>query len=125
MSGTYLYRVIQCVQSSPRLRYTASGVAKQTGMTAAGTATGGILFGPFGALIGSIIGGLVGYKMADDYGGLLTVLNELPHDQRGMLTSKNLVGGVTFEQFTRWFREGDHQQLLLDLLFEFARKQLH
>ncbi|KHJ84855.1 hypothetical protein OESDEN_15426 [Oesophagostomum dentatum] len=56
MSVFYLNEVLKIMDASKPLRDTLVGVAKQTGCAAAGTAAGGLLMGPLGALVLGIAG---------------------------------------------------------------------
>ena len=69
-------------------RSTAAGSIKQ-GLTAgAGAVSGGVLFGPFGAMVGGIVGSIVGYYRSDDYDGAVKAVAALPDSQRDALVTE-------------------------------------
>ncbi|PAV63411.1 hypothetical protein WR25_11432 [Diploscapter pachys] len=111
-------------ENDKKLRDTMLGVAKQTGYTAAGAVSGGLMFGPPGALVGSVIGAVVGYQMSEDYDNIITVLRGMSDEDKARLGTKvqGLVGAVSIEEFVRWIQNEGHRALLLGVLSEFARQ---
>ncbi|PAV73899.1 hypothetical protein WR25_16080 [Diploscapter pachys] len=70
MSIAYATRVLDII-SEKKLRDTMLGVAKQTG-----------------ALVGSVIGAVVGYQMSEDYDNIITVLRGMSDEDKARLGTK-------------------------------------
>ncbi|CAI5453928.1 unnamed protein product [Caenorhabditis angaria] len=125
MSQNYLFQVLSYAQKNHQLGNTLRGIGYQTGYAAAGAGIGGLTAGPFGALIGTIFGAVIGYRNSEDYGSLMNIVQGMRSDEQEKLAAeiRNLVGATTFNDFTTWFANLDHQRLLMDLLYAFIRQQ--
>lgn len=56
LSLVYFNKMVEILETSPDLKRTFKGIAKQACMAAGGAAVGGICAGPGGALVGGILG---------------------------------------------------------------------
>ncbi|CAJ0609110.1 unnamed protein product [Cylicocyclus nassatus] len=125
MSFVYLNQVLNIMESSKPLRETVTGVAKQTGYAAAGTATGGLLMGPLGALVGGIVGAVYGYQCSTDYDNLICSIRSMTDSEKSLLTTQiqRLVGSASIEEFMRYISTEAHRQILLGILSDFISRK--
>ncbi|KHJ93190.1 hypothetical protein OESDEN_06904 [Oesophagostomum dentatum] len=125
MSVVYLNEVLRIMGSSKPLRDTLVGVAKQTGCAAAGTAAGGLLMGPLGALVGGVVGAMYGYQCSDDYDNLICSLRSMSEREKTIITGQiqRLVGSASIEEFVRYISTEAHRELLLGILADFVRQK--
>ncbi|VDM74315.1 unnamed protein product [Strongylus vulgaris] len=107
------------------LRETVIGVAKQTGYAAAGTAAGGLLMGPLGALAGGVVGAVYGYQCSTDYDNLICSIRSMTDREKTLLSGQiqRLVGSVSIEEFIRYISTEAHRELLLGILSDFVRQK--
>ncbi|KHJ88492.1 hypothetical protein OESDEN_11712 [Oesophagostomum dentatum] len=88
MSVFYLNEVLKIMDASKPLRDTLVGVAKQTGCAAAGTAAGGLLMGPLGALVLGIAGAWYGYQCSDDYDDFITTIRSMSDREKAAVSKQ-------------------------------------
>ncbi|VDM79165.1 unnamed protein product [Strongylus vulgaris] len=111
------------LESSKPFRKTVTGVAKQTGYAAAGTAAGGLLMGPIGALAGGVIGVVYGYQSSTNYDNLLCSLRSLSDKEKTLISGQiqRLVGSTAIEELIRYISTKRHRKLLFGILSDFVR----
>ncbi|KAL6724440.1 hypothetical protein Aduo_019331 [Ancylostoma duodenale] len=126
MSIVYLNEVLKIMEGSKPLRDTVVGVAKQTGCAAAGTAAGGLLMGPLGALVGGVMGAVYGYQCSDDYDNLICSLRSMTDREKRLASAQiqRLVGSASIEEFMRYIATEAHRELLIGILSDFIRQKM-
>ncbi|ETN70182.1 hypothetical protein RB195_021668 [Necator americanus] len=126
MSIVYLNEVLRILEGSKPLQKTAVGVAKQTGCAAAGTAAGGLLMGPLGALIGGVVGALYGYQNSTDYDNVITSIRSMNDREKRLVSTQiqRLVGSASIEEFMRYIATEAHRELLIGILSDFIREKM-
>ncbi|RCN36925.1 hypothetical protein ANCCAN_17188 [Ancylostoma caninum] len=120
MSIEYFNEVLEIMENSEPLRRTVFGVAKQTGCTAAGTAAGGLLMGPFGALVGGVMGAVYGCKCSDKYDSLIRSLRSMTDGEKRRASAQiqRLVESASIEDFLRYISTQPHSEQLIKLLLK-------
>ncbi|CAI2357344.1 unnamed protein product [Caenorhabditis sp. 36 PRJEB53466] len=121
MSDAYLREVFNYAQRNHSLKQTVSGIAYQTGYAAAGAGAGGLLAGPLGAMFGTLAGAVYGYAVSDNYASAFGILGTLGDEEKDSLAGgiKSIVGGLTFNEFVKWFQDLDHQTMFMQLLMTY------
>ncbi|EYC20028.1 hypothetical protein Y032_0023g832 [Ancylostoma ceylanicum] len=120
MSIEYFNEVLEIMQNYGPLRRTVLGVAKQAGCTAAGTAAGGLLMGPLGALVGGVMGAIYGYRCSDEYDSLILTLRSMTDTEKRRASAQiqRLVGSASIQDFLRYIATELHRKHLINLLLE-------
>ncbi|KJH40535.1 hypothetical protein DICVIV_13505 [Dictyocaulus viviparus] len=124
MSIVYFDQLLKVLDTSPAIRETFTCVAKQTGYAAAGTAIGGLLVGPIGALVGGVLGAVYGYGQSSDYSNLMESIRSLNNKEKRELSAQIqcLVGSSTIEGLTNFLASEYNRKKLVDLLTSFTSK---
>ncbi|KHJ93191.1 hypothetical protein OESDEN_06905 [Oesophagostomum dentatum] len=87
-SVVYLNEALKILDSSKPLRDTIVGVAKQVLCAAIGSAAGGLLIGPRGALLGGIAGAILGYFWSSDYDNIVSSLRAMDDREKTIITGQ-------------------------------------
>ncbi|KAL6724439.1 hypothetical protein Aduo_019330 [Ancylostoma duodenale] len=125
MSIEYFNEVLKIMENSEPLRKTVCEVAKQTGCTAAGTAAGGFLMGPFGALVGGVMGAVYGYRCSDKYDSLIRSLRSMTDGEKRRASAQiqRLVESASIEDFLSYISTPAHGEQVIELLLNIIREK--
>lgn len=115
-SGSLLYfqKLVEIVLSIPEAKRSAKGITKQVVWTGGATIAGGLLFGPFGGMVGGIAGSLIGYVISDKYPPLIKALLNLNKEDKMRVVEavQNLVGSVSIEKLTEYVKNENTRTIL-------------
>ncbi|XP_069137841.1 protein C19orf12 homolog [Argopecten irradians] len=114
----YYGQLIEILETNPEMKKSAKGIFKQVAWGAGGTAVGGVLLGPAGALVGGVAGSLIGYLKSDDYQAMIVVMKNLSDSEKEQIVKKvqELVGSVGIEELVRFVGSQVQRDALLHLL---------
>ncbi|KAK5978422.1 hypothetical protein GCK32_012999, partial [Trichostrongylus colubriformis] len=106
------------------LKETVTGVAAQTGYAAAGTAAGGLVMGPLGALIGGIMGAVYGYSNSTDYDNIVFALRAVSEREKIRVSEQvqRLVGSASVAALTRYLSTDANRRKLLRVLSNYVHQ---
>ncbi|EGT43061.1 hypothetical protein CAEBREN_22928 [Caenorhabditis brenneri] len=94
----YLSLAVNHIKSNKTVSRTAKGIAKQAGFAVGGSVVGGIILGPPGAALGTVIGAGIGLAVSDDY------------------DIKDAVGANPIEKFYTWYSEPKNAEVVNTLI---------
>ncbi|XP_021345874.1 uncharacterized protein LOC110445536 [Mizuhopecten yessoensis] len=114
----YYGHLIEILETNPEMKKSAKGIFQQMAWGAGGTAMGGVLLGPAGALVGGLAGSLIGYMKSDNYQALIVVMKNLSDSEKKRIVQKvqELVGSVGVEELVRFVGSQVQRDALLQLL---------
>ncbi|CAL2050374.1 unnamed protein product [Caenorhabditis brenneri] len=97
---------------------TAKGIAKQAGFAVGGSVVGGIILGPPGAALGTVIGAGIGLAVSDDYDGVLQHVLKMSDREKAELVQKikDAVGANPIEKFYTWYSEPKNAEVVNTLI---------
>lgn len=100
----YYNQLMTILETNDELKKSAKGIFKQMAWAAGGTAVGGVLLGPPGAMIGGVAGSFVGYMCSDEYTAMIKVLKNLNDQDKAKVVKavQELVGSSSIEALTRF-----------------------
>lgn len=81
-SEEYQSELMRFLNESSDMKKRVKGAMKQTLITAVGTLAGSLLLGPAGGVAGAGFGAMAGYRLSDDYDGILTEISELDSERK-------------------------------------------
>lgn len=118
----YYRHIMDLLDTNAELKKTAHGIFHQVAYAAGGTAIGGIVAGPPGALIGGIIGSYLGYRTVHDYDSVVEVIRGLSDAEKADLVRKvqTLVGSTSLEALTTFIGQQVNREMFVNLIREFA-----
>ncbi|KAK2146640.1 hypothetical protein LSH36_593g01027 [Paralvinella palmiformis] len=114
----YYRHIVDLLDTNQELKKTAHGIFHQVAYAAGGTAIGGIVAGPPGALIGSYLG----YRTVNDYDSMVEVIRGLSDAEKADLVRKvqALVGSTSLEALTGFIGQQVNREIFVNLVREFA-----
>ncbi|VDO18996.1 unnamed protein product [Heligmosomoides polygyrus] len=126
MSIVYFNEILNVVGNSAKLKNTISGVAKQTGCAAAGTAAGGLIMRPIGALFDGVMGAIYSYQNSGDFDNIVTCLSSMADDERRQVVARvqHLVKSVSIEELVRYLSTEAHREMLIGVLSDFVSQKM-
>lgn len=116
----YYNQLMTILEINDELKKSAKGIFKQMAWAAGGTAVGGVLLGPPGAMIGGVAGSFVGYMCSDEYTAMIKVLKNLNDQDKAKVVKavQELVGSSSIEALTRFIGNQVQRDLFLKVLHE-------
>ncbi|XP_062615344.1 uncharacterized protein LOC134277087 [Saccostrea cucullata] len=118
----YYNQLMTILETNDELRKSARGIFKQMAWAAGGTAVGGVLLGPPGAMVGGVAGSMIGYICSDEYTAMIKVLRNLNDEEKQKVVKavQELVGTSSIEALTRFISQQVQRDMLLKLLRDFV-----
>ncbi|XP_061181139.1 uncharacterized protein LOC133189758 [Saccostrea echinata] len=118
----YYNQLMTILETNDELKKSARGIFKQMAWAAGGTAVGGVLLGPPGAMVGGVAGSMIGYICSDEYTAMIKVLENLNDEEKQKVVKavQELVGTSSIEALTRFISQQVQRDMLLKLLRDFV-----
>ncbi|XP_061192421.1 uncharacterized protein LOC133200674 [Saccostrea echinata] len=118
----YYNQLMTILETNDELKKSARGIFKQMAWAAGGTAVGGVLLGPPGAMVGGVAGSMIGYICSDEYTAMIKVLKNLNDEEKQKVVKavQELVGTSSIEALTRFISQQVQRDMLLKLLRDFV-----
>ncbi|KAK5984768.1 hypothetical protein GCK32_008048 [Trichostrongylus colubriformis] len=124
MPIVYFNELLKIIEKSTPLEKTVAGIAAQAGYAAAGTAAGGLVMGPLGALIGGIMGAVYGYSKSIDYDNIVFALRAMSEKEKTRVSEQvqRLVGSASVAALTRYLSTDANRRKLLRVLSNYVHQ---
>lgn len=116
----YFDELLEILKTNEELRKSAQGIFKQMAWAAGGTAVGGVVLGPAGAMAGGLVGSAIGYLASDEYTALIKAYENLnDRDKKKIVTAtRKLVKSDNIVQFQRFIKDERNRKMFLKLAKE-------
>ena len=116
----YFDELLEILKTNEELRKSAQGIFKQMAWATGGTAVGGVVLGPAGAMVGGLVGSAIGYLASDEYTALIKAYENLnDRDKKKIVTAtRKLVKSDNIVQFQRFIKDERNRKMFLKLAKE-------
>ncbi|CAL1535574.1 unnamed protein product [Lymnaea stagnalis] len=113
------------LRENPELYKSTTGIFKAVLWLAHGTVAGGIVYGPEGALIGGMVGSVIGFITSNEYQPMMKVLQGMDQEERDELLRKvhALVNDDSEDALAKFVLSEENRMSLLELLSAATQRQ--
>ncbi|UJR08353.1 hypothetical protein I4U23_012624 [Adineta vaga] len=114
----YFDAILNLIQGRSGTLSTLWGMFWQALYAIAGCVIGAVIFGNYGALIGTIIGAWLGFKAVNPYHSLTSQLRDLnDHTKQNLADEiRRTVGSSSVDNLLRYATNGSGRQLIFDII---------